>query len=172
MTELRILNHTDATRYRQLRLLALQESPTAFGSSHEQESGQDLDFFAGRILHNAERWVLGAFEGDALIGVVGFIRDGGLKTRHKGAIWGMYVRADRRGHGIGRQLMVEALSRIDAMPDLRRVRLSVTTNNAPAKNLYQSLGFVVYGDEAEALCVGGQYYGEYHLVRTIPAGET
>ena len=114
--------------------------------------------------------MLGAFADDKLIGVVGFVRDGGRKTRHKGFIWGMYVHAEWRGRGVGRQLMVDALSRIDVMDGLRRVRLSVTTNNVPAKKLYESLGFVVYGEETEALCVEGEYYGEYHLVRTRTAG--
>lgn len=171
MVTLRILTIENISAYRELRLIGLQERPTAFGSSYEQESAQDMSFFEGRIKSTADQWVLGAFEKDNLIGVVGFVRDGGLKTRHKGFIWGMYVHAEWRGRGIGRQLMLDALSRIDAMLGLRRVRLSVTDNNVLAQKLYESLGFEVYGDEAEALCVEGKYYGENHLVRATPSGD-
>jgi hypothetical protein len=88
---IRVLEKRDAVAYRRLRIAGLKESPTAFGSSHLQEGKMPLEFFRQRIENSKERWVLGAFEGKALIGVVGFVRDSGLKTRHKGFIWGMYV---------------------------------------------------------------------------------
>jgi len=98
---------------------------------------------------------------------VGFVRDEGVKTRHKGFIWGMSVHPDRRGQGIGRVLVVEALKQIDAILGLRRVRLSVTSTKGTAEALYESLGFVCYGVEDEARCVDGVYLGEHHLVRLV-----
>jgi len=50
-----------------------------------------IEFFQQRIVATEEKWVLGAFERRKLVGVVGFVRDSGIKTRHKGLIWGMYV---------------------------------------------------------------------------------
>jgi hypothetical protein len=47
--EIRFLTSEDIGAYRELRLQALQESPTAFGSSYEQEVCLSLTEFAARI---------------------------------------------------------------------------------------------------------------------------
>lgn len=108
---------------------------------------------------------MGAFEEEDLVGVIGFIRDSGDKSRHKGFIWGMYVVPSSRGRGIGRALFEEALARIDVLPGLRSVRLSVVTSNQVALRLYEKLGFVRYGEEGEALYVDGTFHAEFHMVR-------
>ncbi len=167
MVTLRLLSIEHLEVYRELRLFGLQESPTAFGSSYELESAQEVEFFEERIQSMADRWVLGAFDDTALIGVVGFIRHTGVKTKHRGDIWGMYVHPDWRGQGIGRQLMEAMLKRIDVLPGLRWVRLGVADGNSAAEKLYQSLGFQRYGSEPEVLCVDGRYYGEHHLARRM-----
>lgn len=169
MISLRLLTQEDVQIYREFRLLGLQESPTAFGSSYEQESAQEVSFFEGRIALTDNQWVLGAFAEDVLIGVVGFVRDTGLKTRHRGFIWGMYVHPDWRGQEIGRQLMVDALARTDALEGLRWLRLSVTAINETAEKLYESLGFESYCTEPEVLCVDGIYLDEHQMVRASKA---
>uniref|UniRef100_UPI004049576E GNAT family N-acetyltransferase n=1 Tax=Cephaloticoccus sp. TaxID=1985742 RepID=UPI004049576E len=164
---LRKLTIDDASVFRELRLYGLQESPTAFGASFEQESVQPLEFFAGRIASSADRMVMGAFDGDRLIGMVAFVRDTALKTRHRGAIYSMYVHPDSRGQGAGRELLKALLSEIASLPGLRSVRLSVTVGNDPAQRLYESLGFTVYGEEPEVLLVDGVFHGERHMVRKV-----
>lgn len=168
MILVRKLAPDDVPAYRELRLLGLKESPTAFGSSYEQESVQPPEYFEGRIACSAERLALGAFDGDRLIGVVGFVRDAGVKTRHRGAIYGMYVHPDWRRKGVGRELMTMILAELESLPGLRWVRLSVTVGNDAAQRLYESLGFAVYGEEPEVLMVEGVAYAERHMVRKIP----
>ena len=166
MTPIRLLTPADLEAYCELRLLGLKENPTAFASSYERESVQDSDFFAKRIVANDDQWSCGAFDDGRLVGVVSFVRDGGDKMRHRGALWGMYLHPDWRGQGIGRQLMIDMLTRTDALDGLRAVRLGVTDGNAAAEKLYESLGFERYGSEPEVLCVDGRYYGEHYLSRT------
>ncbi|HWA11356.1 MAG TPA: GNAT family N-acetyltransferase [Opitutaceae bacterium] len=161
---IRLLGKNDVSPYRRLRLQGLRESPTAFGSSHQQEGKQPLRFFEQRIVATPERWALGAFAGEKLVGVIGFVRDAGLKNRHKGFIWGMYVAPRFRRRGIGLALFRAALARVEALRGLRWVRLSVTTSNRAALRLYRKLGFVRYAKEPESLFVNGRYYPEYHLV--------
>jgi ribosomal protein S18 acetylase RimI-like enzyme len=164
---IRPLRKSDAAAYRRLRIGALKESPTAFGSSHAQEGRMPIEFFQQRIDRTRDRWVLGAFDARKLIGVVGFVRDSGVKTRHKGFIWGMYVDPAFRAQGVGRALFQAAMARVDSMPRLRWVRLSVTVSNAIASRLYEQFGFSRYGEEPESLFVGGRYYAEYHMVRRV-----
>jgi ribosomal protein S18 acetylase RimI-like enzyme len=165
MTSLRLLTKEDIGSFRRVRLLGLHESPTAFGASYAQEEKLPLEELAKRLEGTADRWVIGAFSEQDLIGVIGFIREAGDKSRHKGFIWGMYVVPAFRGKGIGRALFKEALSRIDALPGLRKVSLAVVTSNLQALRLYEKFGFVRYGEEIEALCVDGIFHSEFHMVR-------
>ena len=54
---IRRLKADDAGPYRKLRLLALRDSPEAFGASHEDEASKPLGWFADRLESNI---VLGA----------------------------------------------------------------------------------------------------------------
>lgn len=164
-TEVRLLTKGDVGNFRRVRLLGLEESPTAFGASYAQEEKMPLEELAKRLVGTADRWVLGAFGNGDLVGVIGFIREGGDKTRHKGFIWGMYVVPESRRQGIGRALLEESLRRIDQAPGLFKVSLSVVTTNLRALRLYEKSGFVVYAEEAEALCVDGAFHSELHLAR-------
>ena len=165
MIRLRLLSKADADSFRRVRLLALQESPTAFGASYAQEEKISPREWAKRLEKAPDRWVIGAFNGQELVGVIGFVRDEGDKSRHKGFIWGMYVVPELRGQGVGRALFKEALRRVDALPGLRSVRLSVVTSNHLALRLYEKFGFVRYGEEDEALCVNEKFHSEFHMVR-------
>ena len=168
MIALRQLTKEDAASYRRVRLLGLQESAPAFSASYAHEEKMSLDDFARRLEPTPVHWVVGAFEAAELVGVIGFMRDGGDKTRHKGFIWGMYVIPTSRGRGIGRALFEEALRRIDALPGLRIIRLAVLTSNKVAIRLYERLGFIRYGEEDEALCVDGVFHAQYHMMRKTP----
>ncbi len=167
MITVRQLTKDDIGSFRRVRLLGLQESPTAFGASYAQEEKMPVEEMATRIAGTADRWVLGAFKEDELTGVIGFVRDGGDKSRHKGFIWGMYVAPEFRGMGFGRALFEATLVRIDSLPGFRSVRLSVVTSNRGALRLYEKFGFVRYGEEVEALCVNGVFHSEFHMVRRI-----
>jgi RimJ/RimL family protein N-acetyltransferase len=153
--EIRRLASDDAAAYRNLRLAALRDSPEAFGSTFERESTQPLAWFRDRL---GERQVFGAFRSSELLGMAGFARREGEKEKHKGLLWGMYVRPDARTAGVGRQL-VEAV--IDhARHHVELIQLSVVSDNERARRLYASLGFVEYGVEKNSLKQRGRYYDE------------
>jgi ribosomal protein S18 acetylase RimI-like enzyme len=151
--DLRRLLPEDAPIYRAIRLEALQNSPEAFSSTFEAEKDRPLDWFAARL---ADAFVLGAFRGSQLIGVAGFYVQPGPKHAHKGMLWGMYVRPQDRAAGVGRML-VGAIIR-HARRHVELLQLFVVSENAPARRLYGSLGFVEYGIERQAT----KYRGEYH----------
>ena len=167
MITLRLLAKEDAASYRRVRLLGLRESPAAFSASYAHEEKMSRDDFGRRLEPTPVHWVVGAFEDADLVGVIGFMRDGGDKLRHKGFIWGMYVIPTARGRGVGRALIEAALKRIDALPGLRSLRLAVGTSNEVAIRLYEKFGFMRYGEEDEALCVDSVFHSQYHMVRKI-----
>jgi ribosomal protein S18 acetylase RimI-like enzyme len=79
----------------------------------------------------------------------------------------VYVKAQYRGQGIGRALMVDALRRARQQPTLERITIAVTSHQSAARALYLSLGFRIYGHEPRALKVGDIYADEEHMVLDI-----
>ena len=61
-------------------------------------------------MHLLNMFTLGAFdETGLLVGIVRFVRESGIKTRHKANIYGMYVSSANRGKGIGKALLMAVM---------------------------------------------------------------
>jgi hypothetical protein len=73
--QIRRLTPTDAAQFYTLRLDALREAPTAFGSSYEEEKDIVLTTIEARLPTRPDREALGAFEGDHLVGLVALERE-------------------------------------------------------------------------------------------------
>ena len=153
---IRRLQGDDAATFQALRLAALLDTPEAFASSHEEEKDLPLAAVARRLDHQPGHAVFGAFDGERLVGVVGLAREVRLKMAHKAHVWGMYVSAAARGHGVARQLMAAALALARATEGIAKVTLNVDAANVAAIALYESLGFVVFAREADAMRLGSQ----------------
>ena len=158
--KIRPLTEADTEEFQALRLRALREHPEAFAQSYESQLHTPMPDVARRLRETSEAthdFILGMFSEDTLIGMVGFRRERGEKVMHKGSVWGMYVAAEAQGHGLGRMLIRDAISRAAQMPGLEQINLAVVSDNASARNLYLSLGFEVYGREKRAVIVNGEY---------------
>jgi ribosomal protein S18 acetylase RimI-like enzyme len=160
---IRQLTDTDVEIYRVLRLHCLRESPHAFTNSNEEFSQRTLDSIAQQF-RSRENFTLGAFENDQLVGMVGFYRENALKLRHKGYVVSMYVLPEYRSHGIARALLIEAIDRAKRLPDLKQLLLGVVVTQTTARRLYESLGFVVYGREPDAVKIDDEYFDEEFML--------
>ena len=166
---IRRLTPSDSSCYQALRLAALRDAPSAFGSSYEEEKDFPPDFIRSRLAAKPDGGVFGAFEGTSLLGLVALVRDKGQKRAHKALIFGMYVTPVARGKGTGRALLLEALALARSVPAIRQVNLSVNAGNAPAIHLYESAGFKAYGREPAALFVDGELHDEIHMILQLTA---
>ena len=153
--EIRRLTSADAPAYREIRLAGLRDSPEAFGSTFVRESTQPLTWFCDRLSNSA---VFGAFHSTPLLGVAGLAIREGEKEKHKGLLWGMYVRPDARKAGVGKRLVEAVIDHARAHVEV--IQLSVISKNEPARRLYAGLGFVEYGLEKDSLKQNGRYYDE------------
>ena len=86
------------------------------------------------------------------------------RERHTGGL-GLMVHSGYQGRGIGRALMEAILDVADNWLMLKRVELSVFTDNRPAVRLYESMGFVVEGTKKYAAVRNGRYADEYMMAR-------
>ncbi|WP_419880768.1 N-acetyltransferase family protein [Peribacillus sp. B-H-3] len=160
---IRLLNQSDAEEYKKIRLEALKDSPEAFSSSYEEEKSNSIEHYQNRI-ESYEAMIFGAYENGELTGIVSLVKESKIKLRHRANIYGMYVSKEKRKKGLGRELMKKTISKAKELKDIEQIHLSVTKKNEPAKRLYESLGFEVFGIDKNALKIGEAYFDEDHMV--------
>lgn len=158
--DIRQLQETDTETYRRLRLEALCDSPESFGSSYEEEREYPLQLFKDRLKNSC---TLGAFLDAELVGMVTLMQETRNKTSHKANIYAMYVTPSQRGQGLGKKLMLEAIKQARTIKEIEQIHLTVVSSNEAARQLYLSLGFVIYGKEKHALKIDNVYFEEEHM---------
>ncbi|WP_299410852.1 GNAT family N-acetyltransferase [Acaryochloris sp. IP29b_bin.148] len=163
----RVLTPADAEAYRSVRLCALHERPPAFGSLPETKS--NLAETAVRLAESQDCCFWGAFQGQQLLGSIRLSRYEAMNEKHRAYLAGLYVLPAFRCRGCGRALVKQALHQAVRTPDLRRVNLTVVTQQVIAIQLYQSFGFHIYGTEQEAFFKGDQFYDEHLMTLSLNA---
>jgi RimJ/RimL family protein N-acetyltransferase len=89
------------------------------------------------------------------------------KLRHKGILWGMYVRPQARGSGLAAALVQRVIAHGQTL--VEEICVTVVASNAAAHRLYCTAGFEQYGLERRALKIGDAYYDE--VLMALPLRE-
>lgn len=160
------LDASHALAYRELMLEAYDRHPQAFTSSVRERAVMPLSWWEGRLTSKLDV-VLGAFADGRLAGIVGLAFEPREKARHKTTLFGMYVSADFRQHGLGFELVQAAVSEAQNHPELKLIQLTVTAGNDAAFKLYQRCGFIQFGLEPLAVRVGEDYFDKIHMWREL-----
>lgn len=125
--------------FKAVRLRALQESPTAFGSTYAQESQLSDEAWIERV----KAWGMTqagylAMEGDDARGMIAVFPE--EQEPWRAQIVSMWVAPECRGTGLGRAL-IDTVKAYAAARGYRELRLHVTSNNARAIRFYLRNGF-------------------------------
>jgi RimJ/RimL family protein N-acetyltransferase len=157
---------SDAEKFRDLRLFALQESPIAFPVDYGVNVNHPMTFWEDRLKTGETGAIFFAEHENQLIGMLGIRRSESPKTKHSATIWGVYVRPEWRGLHIAESL-IEACIAWAKANDVNIVKLGVTAASTSAVRCYQRCGFIIYGTEPRGIFYEGQYYDGYLMYRSL-----
>lgn len=145
----------DARQYREIRLESLKLHPESFGASFEEQSKlPKLRFEAALEQPADERFMIGAFDRQELIGICGFLPfvvDYDPRLRNTGTIIQVYVKPAYRGKRIGLGLVNAVLQEAFKRAGIEQIVLGVTKGNRSAVRVYQQAGFQPYHAEGRGV---------------------
>ena len=157
---------SDAIQFRELRLDALQDSPTSFSADYQVNADQTMDYWEGRLSKDENNTIFFAEADHRLIGMTGIGRRQSPKTLHSADIYSVYVRPVWRGLHIA-EALIEACIQWAKEREVNIVKLGVTSSSASAVRCYQRCGFTIYGTEPRGIFYNGQYHNGYLMYRDL-----
>jgi ribosomal protein S18 acetylase RimI-like enzyme len=140
---------------KKLRLEALKNEPTAFGSSFEEEVDAPKEEWQRKIgntifaLHNGQP-----------VGMMVYVFSNRLKMKHIADIHAVYVNPDFRNRGIGNMMFSKTLSLIKENAQIRKIKLTVNPEQNQAVSLYKKHGFEMTGISKKELFFDRKFYDE------------
>ena len=124
---------------RDLRLAALQDTPSAFGSTLAREkafTASDWRKWIGESRMGDRQVIFLGFDRERCVGIVGAFDHEGRAVR----LISMWVAPDARRRGVGKALVDEVIRWTKSI-GLDTIELHVTEGNTPAERLYREMGF-------------------------------
>jgi ribosomal protein S18 acetylase RimI-like enzyme len=130
--------------FKDMRLRALQDAPSAFGSTYERESQfSDEEWVARAVRWNGEKGIgFLAMDDGFACGIAGSFLGENDGTRAQ--LISMWTAPTHRRQGVGR-LLVDELAAWAHLRGTRTLQLMVTSVNEPAMRFYERLGFMRTG---------------------------
>ncbi len=163
---LRAAQTAEWPEFKRLRLLALQQHPSFFGSDYTQSAAEPDSHWQERManLHPAKQQIFVATHNAAFVAMVGIRRYTDPKSSHQADIWGVYTDPAWRGYGLSRQLLAMAEAWAWEQSAII-IRLMVNVANTSAIQLYNRCGYSVYGVEPMAIYYEGVYHDELLMAK-------
>jgi ribosomal protein S18 acetylase RimI-like enzyme len=145
MIAVELITPKNALVFKAARLRALQDTPTAFGSTYARESQlSDVDWL-NRAAQCTSETSVGylAMDAETACGIARATPD----DQDLSVAWveSMWVAPSHRRLGIGR-LLIDTILAWARSRGVRALKLHVTSNNEPAISFYQRLGFSPTGN--------------------------
>lgn len=162
MIEIKKLSDERWKDYRDLRLESLKSDPIAFGSSYEEEITLSEMEWKKRIKNT-----LFALLKNKPIGMIVYVFESKLKTKHVANIFGVYVKKEYRGQDVGNKLIESAISSIKKNKKIIKIKITVNPKQKAAMNLYKKYGFKTIGILKKELYIHGKFYDELIMEKYV-----
>jgi putative acetyltransferase len=146
----------------------IYECPNAFRGTL-QLPHPSLDLWEKRLTHVPEHVYsyVALYQGE-VIGNLGLEVCVNPRRRHVASL-GMGVKDNFAGKGVGSALLQTAVDLCDNWINIKRLELTVYTDNEQAINLYKKFGFQIEGESAAFAFRDGEYVAAYHMARIKPS---
>lgn len=99
-----------------------------------------------------------------IVGNLGFVVEANPRRRHVGT-FGVGVKDAMQGKGVGSALINTVLDLADNWLNIRRIELTVYSDNEAAVALYKKMGFVIEGESKDFAFRNGRYVDAYYMAR-------
>lgn len=106
-----------------------------------------------------------ALNENIIIGFIIAVREKFIRTKHSSKIV-VGILEDYCSHGIGYELFQNAFKWAETN-GIKRLELTVITENTRAVNLYKKLGFKIEGLKEMSTLINGKYYDEYYMAKLL-----
>jgi ribosomal protein S18 acetylase RimI-like enzyme len=156
----------DVIQYREMRLFALQEAPTAFSADYQADLNRPMSFWEDRLNFDEYGILFFAEHAGNLIGMTGSRQRESPKTKHSAEIFSVYVRPEWRGLHIA-EALIDGCVQWAKTREVNILKLGVMTTNTSAVRCYERCGFKIYGTEPRDIFYAGRYYDLHLMYRDI-----
>lgn len=148
-----------------LRLQALRDHPSAFGSNYEESRRKGPTYSERGYFETGVNRLFAAFAPSGiLVAQAGTYADTGQRS-HIAHVISVYTHSDHRGCGLASALVQACIEHLQACPGIESIRISVNADNTAAVHIYEKLGFVTWGEEPDAIRIAdGSCHNERHMV--------
>lgn len=160
----------DVPAFWELRLKALRDHPSAFGSDYESSLKQGPTYAERGYFDGGISCLFAAFTpGGDLVAQAGTYAESG-KRSHIASVISVYTHPEHRGQGLATGVVQACIDHLRTIPAITSIRISVNSTNIYAIRAYESLGFVTWGEEPDAIrTADGSCHNERHMVLTTGA---
>ena len=148
--------------YRKIRLEGLETEQIAFSSSAEDEAKAPESLWKERIENH-----IFAQKGSEVVGVIGLLFRPRQKQKHIADIFGLFVKKEFRGIGIGDLLLKEAIKIASSREGITKLELGVIEDQKAAIALYEKNSFQRVGKLSRELQVNGKFHDEILMERLL-----
>lgn len=157
----RVLGEDDWAEYREVRLLALQESPESFIASYEDEVAEDEQFWRDRM-NRSDRFL--AERDDQALGIVSL----GVHSEEEqiGDVFGLYVAPEGRNTGVSWNLVKAAATKA-AEKGYVQLYYWAGSENGRAIAFAVNFGFRPTGDRRPTRVENNEEFGQEEVAMVL-----
>lgn len=155
--------------YKAVRLNALENDPTAFATTYQEDAMMPDQEWQDRLKNatGQKSYMLFAESEGKIIGMTGALLYQGQCVKHQATIVSVYVTPEYRGQGIAKKLMHGIIQCLQNDKKIVHVQLTVNINNTAAIKLYESFGFKKIGILEKLVKINDNFVDGYMMIKIL-----